>query len=284
MIIGQFNCFGTIVVAIFFFLSGYGLTKSLSNKGTSYIDNFLHQRLIKILPSFLIATILWILYEITSNKDLEWFVARMINGNPPLPTSWFVVAIIYFYLAFYISCKLGKSSLWQNILMAFMTFFYCFIIRCIFHWGGWWINAAFAFNIGMLISSYEQNILIRLTKDCATFIISVFSLVSISVLALHFHFSYIYNLTISILIWLVLSLTNNFYYRIFHFLGKYSYEIYLAQGAVIAILERLGLVDYLSGTIFLLVSYIISISTSVLLRHLTLNISSHRFINTQTYK
>ncbi|MCM1140009.1 MAG: acyltransferase family protein [Muribaculum sp.] len=280
-IIGQFNCFGTIVVAIFFFLSGYGLTKSLSNKGIGYIDNFLPQRLQKLLPSFMLATILWILYELSSNKDLDWFATRMINGNPPLPTSWFVLAIIYFYFAFYISCKFGKSILWQNMLMAFMTLSYCFIIRGIFHWGGWWINAAFAFNVGMLISSYECNILIRLIKIRDAYIIAILSLALISMVTLYLSLSFVYNLTICVLVWLILAISDNFNYSIFHFLGKYSYEIYLVQGAIIAVMGRLGLVDYLSGVKFLLVSYLISILTAMFLKYLTLSISSVRFVKSQ---
>lgn len=52
--ISQFEFWGAPIVAVFFFLSGYGLMKSLQVKGTAYLNGFLRKRLTKVaLPLFL---------------------------------------------------------------------------------------------------------------------------------------------------------------------------------------------------------------------------------------
>lgn len=44
----QFQFWGAPIVAVFFFLSGYGLMVSLITKGENYLDGFLKKRLLKI--------------------------------------------------------------------------------------------------------------------------------------------------------------------------------------------------------------------------------------------
>ena len=65
----QFSILGTITVALFFFLSGYGLMKQ-AMKYDNYYTNFLSKRFSKLLPPFLIATICYICYSVTVNGGI----------------------------------------------------------------------------------------------------------------------------------------------------------------------------------------------------------------------
>jgi peptidoglycan/LPS O-acetylase OafA/YrhL len=51
-----------IVVAIFFFLSGYGLMISLVKKGDAYLDNFLSKHFLKIVPLFVLCNVVYICF------------------------------------------------------------------------------------------------------------------------------------------------------------------------------------------------------------------------------
>ena len=52
-------------MAVFFFLSGYGLTRSLKCKGEAYLHGFLHKRLSKILIPLVLCSIVYSLVDIT---------------------------------------------------------------------------------------------------------------------------------------------------------------------------------------------------------------------------
>lgn len=64
--------YGITVVGLFFFFSGYGLMKQYAIKGNVYCNGFLIKRTKKLLPSFLIISVLSILAEnLTGLKILE---------------------------------------------------------------------------------------------------------------------------------------------------------------------------------------------------------------------
>lgn len=158
MFLRQFHMMGTICVALFFFFLGYGLLKQLNNQGNSYLEKFFNKRFNKILPAFIIATLLYTSYVVLTKG---WLIVydRFIHGYPPLPTSWFVYAISWFYVEFYIVARLVKNRVMFNILMLLVTGIYCFVVLFVFKWGGWWVNAAFAFNLGIAAASFEKDIL-----------------------------------------------------------------------------------------------------------------------------
>ncbi len=64
-VLSQFSFMGAPVVAVFFFLSGYGLTRSLKCKGEAYLHGFLHKRLSKILIPLVLCSIVYSLVDIT---------------------------------------------------------------------------------------------------------------------------------------------------------------------------------------------------------------------------
>lgn len=232
----QFSLLGTIAVAVFFFLSGYGLMKQ-AIKCDNYYTIFLSKRFSKLLPPFLIATICYTSYSVLVNgASFVW--NRFINGFPPLPTSWFVYSISWFYLSFYVIGKFTKNINYQNVLMFVSSILYCIIVLLLLHWGGWWVNAIFAFNIGMFICSYEAR-LFKILKSRLLLIFTVLSLSVITLLALFLQISPIYNLTICSLLWMAYVNIQQFKEVILlKFIGKISYEIYLVQGAIIALLVR----------------------------------------------
>lgn len=57
--LSQFEFLGAPIVAVFFFLSGYGLMKSLRVKGTSYLDGFLRKRMTKVLLPLLLCSLVY---------------------------------------------------------------------------------------------------------------------------------------------------------------------------------------------------------------------------------
>lgn len=262
IIFSQFSIMGTICVALFFFLSGYGLMKqSLLSKKLS------KKRFSKLLPPFILATILYSIYSLETNS-WQYIANRLVKGFPPLPTSWFVYAICWFYITFYYANKFTQSIISFNIFMFIATCLYCFIILIILKWEGWWINASFAFNIGVAIASFEYSTYIKRINTFCYNILAIL-LTTISIFAIVYKISVIYNLTICILTWLALSKLECPYNKLLQVIGEYSYEIYLVQGATIAILANTLHISTLSPSIGLILTFITTFILAYLLKHIT---------------
>ena len=106
-------------------------------------------------------------------------------------------------------------------------------IRFALHWGTWWYNAIFAFNVGTIVATYERPVmkfyqqhtkLLLLAIPCALFAIYA---------APHFvgdeATCVLYGIVFPLVIYLLVTMLGVFCSRHLQALGHYSFEIYLTQ-------------------------------------------------------
>ena len=102
--------FGYGLVAVFFFVSGYGITLTASRK-TDYVGHFLSHR---VLPLFLLYCFLVVLYVISDwlLKDTlptgRQLLQSFLIGSTVVSHGWFFQSILIFYLCFYLSWKFTR--------------------------------------------------------------------------------------------------------------------------------------------------------------------------------
>ena len=98
-VFSQFFDFGTYAVAVFFFLSGYGLTYFCIYK-KNYLKDFLKKRLLKIFLIYFIATLLWVvLSPLSIHKIIRTYeVWQILSVYPILPYGWYFVVLMFLYL------------------------------------------------------------------------------------------------------------------------------------------------------------------------------------------
>lgn len=108
--LAPFRHIGYLVVALFFFLSGYGLMYGLEMKD-KYMDGFLKKRLISILIPYWIcntvyfAATLMMGGQISVEKYLlSMVLLKVINGS-----MWYVQLLVLFYALFYIAFSRKKN-------------------------------------------------------------------------------------------------------------------------------------------------------------------------------
>lgn len=137
-----FSNLGYSITGMFFFMSGYGVGISYLNKGRAYISGFLPKRLGKLLPIFLILTVIYIgIAIVIYGRDITAQIQSFLEGEPPLPNSWFIFAIIYFYLTFYVSCLISDNPKRVGILLAAFTCIYLYTTKEIFDFKThWWLT------------------------------------------------------------------------------------------------------------------------------------------------
>lgn len=227
---------GASVVSMFFFISGYGLVISFKKKGDLYLKNFLPKRFIKVLPSFLILTILMCLYKfISENKNIKEIVHDLIfKGNTPLPNSWYIYVIIYQYIAFYYSCKVGRTLKRSVIIASILTILAMVIMYVIGYGACWWISMP-SFISGMILGLEEfklKSLLIKYKVIIISIIISIIIILTfISNLCVWslFIFANLFPIVIMCFIYSYGFINN----KVLRYLGKISLEIYLVHGIVL---------------------------------------------------
>lgn len=161
---------GILFTSIFFFFSGYGLIVSVKSNN-EYLDNFLKHRFSTVLVPFITANVIAVLIRIFYVKmpmtpmQIAQCVSGyvLINGN-----GWYIVEIVFIYLAFYIIFKTVKNKRAAIILLC------VFVGLLIYtgysnghdfstlgnHWfkGEWWYNSTIVFIQGVLFACLKDRI------------------------------------------------------------------------------------------------------------------------------
>lgn len=110
------------LVSLFFFISGFGLTRQLASRGQSYLSGFFARRIVRgILVSWLLAYVLFLL--LGGNQawnPADAVLGLLATGNTTLPYSWYVLCILYLYVGFYL-CARFVPGRWMAPALAVWT-------------------------------------------------------------------------------------------------------------------------------------------------------------------
>lgn len=226
------NRIGVWVVGIFFFLSGYGLMKSLHQK-KDYLNHFLRLRLWGIFAPFVIAYILKVALGFHPN-----FLTEFISD-------WFVCEIIIIYILWYI---LYRTISERNafLIMSFLVL-NLNIFGCIGQIGSRWYGSTACFLVGILFEKYEANIYFCIKERYSKFLIIISALfLSLSVAFIlvsdrRFLAAMLINITCFLLccivymIFMKMQIGNKY----LNFCGKISWGIYLTHRIMLRICSSL---------------------------------------------
>lgn len=227
----------TPAVAVFFFMSGYGLMLSFSKGGGRYLQNFIAKASIKLLLPLLFTTCLYqgALF-ILGDFNIEKILIDLASGiEMPLIHSWYVYALFLFYLLFFIVFKYNNcTKIWSGLILTLLMLIYYVVTRYVLEWPfHWWITCM-AFPMGFFYSRCEEKIKTFL-KDY--FWVTLPVIISLLLIKLS---SGMYTPVFAELPYVLLGpIVAIILYRIplpvdnkmLNFLGTLSFEIYLTHGA-----------------------------------------------------
>ena len=94
-----FHELAATAVAMFFFISGFGLVRSWQNKGDGYLQSFFKSRLSKVLIPAIIFLIIHLL--IIGNNGVSFhdrLKQLVMEGHAYPPQYWFIFVIIFDYI------------------------------------------------------------------------------------------------------------------------------------------------------------------------------------------
>ena len=283
----NFEYMGRYVVALFFFLSGYGLYFQYSNNAT-YMENFLKKRLVRIFIPFFVFIVIYVIYRATLGEvvNVDFFLSFWKDHSNIIYNGWFINSIIVLYVIFYVSF-VNKDSKISEYKLVFLTLVYIFWKAYQDH-GDWEYVSIMAFLLGVFWMKNRVSIDKLLEKNYFIF------LVSFSILMYVFHYyedimknigitnKYVYygivgNLCTMVFVVYFLLLSNklNFSNKYLDFLGDISFEIYMIHGLVMHYLGKFFVSSDVNDVLYTIVVLFVSIITAYYIKKLIIIIEKN---------
>lgn len=227
---------GGPVVAVFFFISGYGLCVSLKKKGAQYLKGFLRKRYSKILPIFVMLTLLCVAISPT---PVIRQLSALVNGSTPLPHSWFIYAIIYVYAAFYFSAIYGRSLEKTGALFTGLLVFYVGVSQFILRLPPFWYITILCTAAGYFMAYFEQSAekfsgIHRGWLTAGVLVLTGVAYVAVSQTQDPGNlFSILWMISIALSVYLIVRVLGMFKWPALVWIGGFSLELYLVHGLFI---------------------------------------------------
>lgn len=268
---------GKYSVALFLFLSGYGVMSSYINN-KNYLDVFLRKRILTIYTPFIISNIIFIIiYSIKGKKfSLLEVIEYTLGINLIDGVMWFIFSIIIFYIIFYIAFKF--TTIKRGIINLIIGTLVYLVLGIVLDLGTTITNISFAFAGGSIVAIYKEKFFELLQKKyvqknilliCILIITRIISILCENIFLREVILS-ISTLSYALLL---VSLSKRFELngKIVKLLGGISFEIYLLHNKLITIIPNINKSIVIAISYFLILiifSYIFNKMNSKINKHL----------------
>lgn len=236
---------GFLFVAIFFFLSGYGLMYGFKKKGADYFKGFIKHRFFKLFIPYWTANLVYILWITLSGGSFSIpdivlsFILPHIQYPLIVSVAWYVCTLSLFYAFFYFAFKFFKTKIALVILIICIAIYMAAYMIAYRNWGVWYLSCL-PFWFGVLVA-YSRNHFKKfcLFKEPLFFVLGIL----IFVASIHYlgripciiHQTAAITFTFCIL-YIIHKVQGHS--KILNFFGKNSYEIYLLHYPVILMIDN----------------------------------------------
>lgn len=249
---------GQLMVALFFFYSGYGIhQKALRDKEVTYFNTFFEKRIVKTLVKFDAALLLYILLNVSLSihypvSSYIWCWIGLGNiGN----SSWFVFAILLLYAVTLLVFKKSKEkqSYKPIALITGITLLYCGVFR-LSQSGTWWYDTILCFPFGMFFSLYQEKIeKIIKKKYYLAFLAMLFTLSALYFLKSKVTYWFFLPMAVVFcMLIIVINMKITVHNSVLIWLGNHSFSIFILQRIPMIILSEKNFTD--NNMLFSLIS------------------------------
>ena len=267
----NFEYMGRYIVALFFFLSGYGLYFQYSNN-VNYMENFLRKRLARTFIPFYVFIVIYVIYRATLGEvvNVEFFLSFWRDHSNIIYNGWFVNSIIVLYVIFYVSFK-KKDSKIAIFKLVCLTLVYIFWKAYQNH-GDWEYVSIMAFFLGVFWMKDRSLIDKFIEKNYFAFLVSFSILMyvfrryeiimkNIGITNKYVYYGIVGNLCTMVFVVYFLLLTNklNLSNKYLDFLGNISFELYMIHGLIMHYLGKFFVSSPVNDVIYTIVVLLVSI-------------------------
>lgn len=273
------NWFGQIVVALFLFLSGYGVMYSLDKK-ERYLKTFLGKRVFITWLNFLLVVVIYLIVQSVLGVTyqpihvLKAFIGLESVGN----SNWYIFCILYLYVSTYMSFYLAthilkkkKAQYCLGTLGVFMlVVVYIVIFRYILQSITVWYDSIFCYLFGMLFyfvseKAYKFVISTRVYPVLAIVLPMIYILNAVCRSVVDYNYLIYFNIkAVLVIAWiLVINVKYQIHNRWLYWCGENLFWIYILHRISFIILNAIGITNlylYLAAASVLTVVLVVCIS------------------------
>ena len=243
---------GAFILAIFFFISGYGLQVKVESNVFNL--KYIIRRIVKLLTPIIIPAVIFalLLYYI----DKEQFIAFYTNfksWNILLPFTWFISKLIVLYFLFYVATYAAKLKI-DSVIVLLTLVILVDLLLIKTSTGSHIYISDLAFVIGVMFRKIECRIM------PSTILLSILCLAGALFLIPFLSKGIVYIIVITLLSSAIPMLLCNLNIKtssVIKHLSSISYELYLCQGIAFLVLQQYS--------VSLLSSYILTFGITYIL-------------------
>jgi len=271
---------GQLIVAMFFFYSGFGIWESFKSK-KDYEKSFFKKRFLKTLLHFDIAIALFILVQllIPIKYSLRQYLLCWIGWEDVGNSNWFIFVILCLYLialvSMYLQKRLYRGGLVVSVTLSAALWFF---LRVVAGKESWWVDTIAAFPLGMIASLKKEQLQLFLSRRGISFLITA----GILVLFFFVHKTIgtdIYGIATCIFCCLVVVISSWLHLGnpVLDWAGRNAFTIYIIQRLPMIICSFFGLSN--NPTVFLAITIPVTFLLAEGLSRLYKAIDSRLFVN-----
>ena len=174
-----FQMMGYLSVAVFFFISGYGLMKSAAGGDTQYIDRFPKSRLLTFYADVSIFTVIYIIANLVmfGMVDRVLIVKTLTYGGTIISNGWYFQVALILYIVFYISFKITQNDDKALFICTAMVLVFC-VLNFGFKQSQTLYESVLAFPMGMLFV-FNDNLSKKMTSVRAVMPAAMFFIITV---------------------------------------------------------------------------------------------------------
>lgn len=144
-------------VAVFIFITGYGLYESYKNKGDEYIKGFVLSRIVPFYCTYCIYAVLYIIYDLCFGikHSLSEYIKTFTHGSTIISFGWYLQLSLLIYIVFYLIFRLIKMSKIRSLFLLVFVVAYLFF----YYLNGMAVNLytpLVFFLFGIICSRYKE--------------------------------------------------------------------------------------------------------------------------------
>ena len=231
---------GQLLVAMFLFYSGYGVTESIKKKGQTYINSFPKRRILTTLINFDVAVLFFLFINIllgikmSASQIALSFTCWESIGN----SNWYIFVVILCYFITYISYVISK----KHFVLITMVFSVISVLALFYFKPTHWYDTLLCYPAGMMWSAKKENIDLFVKKH---YLAVLTSLLAIFVM-LHIHFlPYAHGLTYNMesiffsIIIVLITMKARISNSILTWLGIHLFPLYIYQRIPMIVFSKL---------------------------------------------
>lgn len=280
-----FNYVGDFAVALFFFLSGYGLMSQYIKKRQEYLKDFLSKRILKLIIIYVVFIVIYTLTYFANGtfKTVNDLLKVIFSKKLIVAHSWYIIDILILYLIFWISAKLFKNNYKKIILSILILSILGIILFIGLGYSECWYVSILSFVLGMIYKECQEEIE-KIDNKTIYLCFGIGLLVFLglqfmigkipNILIQKYIMSFIKNFACICFVIIVVNIGKKVQFKnpIYEFVGKISLELYLIHGLYENIFKNITIISN-SNLIYGILVLGISVFTAYLIHKLNMLIN-----------